>query len=135
VLHDLRLPAAGHPARCGRDIRARITMTKNTTTTAASAPTATHQPTGNGEQIATPAKRRRGPNKPKPELIQVSTEATINTAAILKLLTDYAAKMVGADVAAGMELQVHAGQGGGWEASSDSGYVVRFATKGSKGSR
>lgn len=84
---------------------------------------------------AQPVKRRtRGPNKPKADLIQVATDATIGQTAIVKLLRDYAAKMVGQEVADGMVLQVwrDATGGGSWHSVPLGGDatagVVRFAT-------
>lgn len=84
-------------------------------------------------QPASPTKapRRRGPNKPKPGTIEVRTEASMNQAEIVKLLTAHVTAMLGAEAAADMELQVN--DGGGWLAPHERvphGAVIRFATKG-----
>ena len=82
-----------------------------------------------------PAKRRtRGPNKPKPGAIEVRTEAVMAQAEIVKLLTAHATAMLGAGGAAGMELQVNAGDG--WRRAGEvkpgevepRGIAIRFAT-------
>lgn len=74
-----------------------------------------------------PAKRRgRGPNKPKPGAIEVRTEAVMNQAEIVKLLTAHATAMLGAAGAAGMELQVN--HGDGWISLDGANGAIRFAT-------
>lgn len=76
-----------------------------------------------------PARRRRGPNKPKPGVIEVRTEAVMPQAEIFKLLTTHAVSMLGAEGAAGMELQINTGDG--WKLPVDvppHGIIIRFAT-------
>ena len=86
----------------------------------------------------TPARRRtRGPNKPKAGdvAIVVTTEASISQAGILQLLTDYVTSKLGAEAAAGMELQLMEDLGSSWLpiGSGDIGERgLRFATKGAK---
>lgn len=91
--------------------------------------------TGNAATAAPPAKpkRKRGPNKPKPGLFTVVTEASMPQAEIVKLLASRAEELLGKEAAVGMELQVNVG--GGWEPMSEAashGVVVRFATKSSR---
>lgn len=89
-----------------------------------------------GAEASAPAKPRRkprGPNKPKPGLFTVVTEASMPQAQIVALLAARAEELLGKDAAAGMELQVNVG--GGWLNISDlppHGATVRFATKGHK---
>lgn len=74
-------------------------------------------------------RRARGPNKPKPGAIEVRTEAVMAQAEIVKLLAAHAVAMLGAAGAAGMELQVNAGDG--WRSTTEAsphGIVIRFAT-------
>jgi len=84
------------------------------------------------EPVAAKPKRKRSPNKPKPGTIVLTAEANMSQAAILDLLNTHATKMVGADVAAGMELQINVDNA--WEpvGMSTSGASIRFATKGHK---
>lgn len=84
-------------------------------------------------------RRTRGPNKPKPPaLIEVQTSASMSQTAIVKALTEYATKMLNAETAANMELQVSVSPNGA------AGYVtwvsvnekdaprIRFVTKETK---
>lgn len=74
-------------------------------------------------------KRTRGPNKPKEGAITVRTEATIAQAEIVKLLQAHVTRMLDADIAGGMELQVMSGDGT-WHAATDATTAkIRFATK------
>ncbi len=86
---------------------------------------------GSGDQAGKP-KRKRSPNKPKPGTIVLTAEASMSQAAILDLLNTHATKMVGVDVAAGMELQVNVD--GAWEPIGQAlrAGQIRFATKGHK---
>lgn len=80
-----------------------------------------------------PKKRRtRGPNKPKTTdvHIEVRTEAVINQAEIVKLLTNHVKTMLGDEAAVGMELQIGKVTANGSIWAPSDGSIVRFATKG-----
>ncbi len=79
-------------------------------------PEGTEGPDGSGAASAQggsappPAKRRkRGPNKPKPGIFTVETNAHMKHEEIIKLLTAHAVTKLGPDVAANMVLQVVVG--------------------------
>lgn len=103
-------------------------MTKPATSPSDSTPSAPTPPT---------RRRTRGPNKPKAGdvAIVVTTEASISQAGILQLLTDYVTSKLGAEAAAGMELQLMDDHGSGWMpfgTGDISGWGIRFATIGAK---
>lgn len=88
--------------------------------------------TANATPATPPARRRRGPNKPKPpSLITVSTDARMEQDAITQVLTQYVTDNINAETATGMELQWH-NEGVGWVPATDKFPRVRFVTKGIK---
>lgn len=109
-------------------------MTRTATMVTTSSDGAMQVGNGSGDQAGTTKpKRKRSPNKPKLGTIEVKAEASMSQAAIVDLLNAHAVKMVGADVAADMELQVNFGDG--WRPPADvppHGAIIRFATKGHK---